>query len=232
MDADKTTKYLFDISIRCSVERNKKDKTTKYLATVDKSRYDWIPIFTAYDITGKRAFKELFEKNVSEMSQGAEPVATEGETFVVEQATEKPTPESVAEASRKVADAAAEVAAQNLEAAKSTVERNGETLSKFTSQGDKDAPQATLEDIKVLMSTCAKLAWPDGSKFKSTDGKAMIKGLYKLESTKELRKYQVDFLYREFCEVLAGRSELALDENGMPFVRRLSGVKQPEVVKK
>ena len=225
MDADKTTKYLFDISIRCSVERQKKEKTAKYLATVDKSRYDWIPIFTTYDITGKRAWKELFEKHVSEMSVGAEPVAVEGETFVVEHTQENPTPESVAKAAGKVAADAAKVA-ENLPPAKSTVERNGETLGKFTGQGDKDAPQATAEEIKVLMTTCGKLTWPDGTKFKSTDGKAMIKGLYKLESTIDLRKYQVDFLYREFCEVLAGRAELALDESGMPYVRPLSGVKQ------
>jgi len=227
MDADKTTKYLFDISIRCSVERQKKEKIAKYLATVDKSRYDWIPIFTAYDITGKRAFKELFEKHVSEMSEGAEPTAPEGETFVVEHAQEKPTPESVAKAAEKVAADAAELAAESLPPVKSTVERNGETLEKFAGAGDQEQPQATLEEIKVLMTTCNKLTWPDGSKFKSTDGKAMIKGLYKLESAKELRKYQIDFLYREFAEVLAGRSELALDESGMPYIRRLSTVKQP-----
>jgi hypothetical protein len=232
MDADKTTKYLFDISIRCSVERNKKDKTAKYVATVDKSRYDWIPIFTAYDITGKRAFRELFLPHLKDLSDGEEPVSKEGEPFVIEHAQEKPTVESVAVAAEKVASDAAAVAAENLPPAKSTVERNGETLEKFAGAGDQNQPQATLEDIKVLMSTCNKLTWPDGSKFSSSDGKLMIKGLYKLGSAKELRKYQVDFLYREFAEVLAGRAELALDEAGMPFVRRHSGVKQPEVVGK
>ena len=59
----------------------------------------------------------------------------------------------------------------------------------------------------------------------------MIKGLYKLESTKDLRKYQVEFLGREFGEVLAGRAALERDETGTPYVRRSSGVTAESVSK-
>lgn len=231
MEADKQTKYLFDISIRCSVEKSKKEKTAKFMATVDKSRYNWLPMFGAYDITGKRAFKELFLPHLGEISKGDDPKPKEGESFVNPEPTpEKPTVETVAKAAAEVAKAAEEVAAENETAAASTPAKGtaavGEMLGKFANSGDPNEPAATPEDIKVLMTRVTDLKWPDGSPFRNTDGKAMIKALYKVESTKELRKFQVDFLYREFGEVLAARAELALDTEGVPFVRHLSGVKK------
>lgn len=225
LEADRQTKHLFDLSFRCYTEVDKKSKTAKFQVQVDKTRYnEWMPLYSAHDITGKLAFDELFKGNITEMMKGKEAKSTS--------LTQDPfsNPDAVAVASENVK--AAEAKPEDLPAVKSTVERNGETLGKFTAQGDPDAPQATIEDVKVLMTTCGKLTWPDGSKFSSADGKTMIKGLYKLESTKELRKYQIDFLTREFGEVLAGRAELALDEEGMPYVKRKSEVKVPEVAKK
>lgn len=237
MEADKQTKYLFDISIRCSVEKSKKEKTAKFMATVDKSRYNWLPMFGAYDITGKRAFKELFLGHLGEISKGDEPAPKVGEEFTTpEPLPEKPTQESVAKAAADLAAAAEKVAAENKVAGDTTVEEAkplakgtaavGEMLDKFANPGDPNEPQATPEDVKVLMTRVTSLTWPDGSPFRNTDGKAMIKALYKVESTKELRKYQIDFLYREFGEVLAGRAQLALDQEGVPFVQTLSGVKK------
>lgn len=225
LDADRQTKHLFDLSFRCFTEVNKKEKSAKFLVQVDKTRYnEWMPLYSVHDVTGKNVFDELFRKNVGDMLKGkeAEP------TSIVQDPFSGPEVAAVAAENKEAPKAKTE----DLPPAKSSAERNGETLRKFTSSGDPDEPQATTEDVKVLMTTCGKLTWPDGRKFSSADGKAMIKAIYELESTKDLRKFQVDFLYREFVEVLAGRAELALDENEIPFVRRLSGVKQPEVAGK
>ena len=72
------------------------------------------------------------------------------------------------------------------------------------------------------MTRANEMTWPDGSSFTSAQGKNMIYGFFKVETTKDLRKHQVDFLYGEFGEVLAGRAELVLDEREIPFVRRLN----------
>jgi hypothetical protein len=101
---------------------------------------------------------------------------------------------------------------------RSMVERNRETMEKFTAFISDDQPEATPEDIKVLMTRIGQVRWPDGSKFTSADGKTLIKGTYNIESTKELRKPQVDFLYGEFGKVLAGRAKLDRDEKGIPYI--------------
>lgn len=106
----------------------------------------------------------------------------------------------------------------------STAESVGDIWEKFAVSVRPDDPEATIEDLKVLMTRAGKLLWPDGKKFTSKQGKAMIKALYKVESTKDLRRPQVDSLYNFFGEVLTGRAKLALDEKGIPYVVRVSSV--------
>jgi hypothetical protein len=208
MECDKQTEFLFDVIIRVHTEENKKEKTSKHLATVLGSRYSWAPKYATYDVTQKRAFDMIFSKHVGVMLDAPDaPPADAAEPLVVPDSDRKPDEKSESSVDTRGA-----------------VDRVGEVLEKFAGPGDQEQPQATLEDVKVLMTLCNKMKWPDGSPFKSADGKAMIKGLYKLESTKDLRKYQVDFLGQEFGEVLAGRAALERDETGTPFVRRLSGV--------
>jgi len=237
LEADKQTEYLFDLNLRCYTEENKKAKESKFFFQVMKTRYDWMPKYSIHDVTKKRPFAELFAEHVDAMLDAPDATAdAPNEPFVVVDTPvdpPKPTPESVAQKAAEVAREANEVAAgTSSEDNRGSVERTGEMLEKFASPGDPDAPQATAEDIKVLMTMCGQLAWPDGSKFKSADGKILIKALYKLESTKDLRKYQVDFLLREFGEVLSKRAALARDEVGVPFVQRKSSAAVHEMASK
>jgi hypothetical protein len=232
LEADKQTEYLFDLSLRCYTEENKKAKESKFLFQVMKSRYDWMPKYAIHDVTKKRPYAELFAQHVEEMLDAPDsdqPVPDE--PFVVADQPEKPTPESVAEKAAEVADEAAEVAGAATDD-RGGVERTGEMLEKFAGGGDQDAPLASVEDLKVLMTRCAQMKWPNKVPFKASDGKTLLKALYKIESTKELKKFQYEFLYREFGEVLSGRAVLDRDETGCPFVRRLSGAKIPEVASK
>lgn len=208
MECDKQTEYLFDFILRIRTEGDRKKKERRHVVSVEGSRYEWLPLFSEHDITGKRLFTELFEPNMGELLEGGDAPAEQAgsEPFVIPEGEGKP-------------DEKVDVTDD-----RGAVDRIGEALDKFAGGGDPDAPPATLEDIKVLMTRCNELTWPDGSPFKSTDGKAMIKGLYKIESTKDLKKYQCEFLDREFVEVLAGRAVLERDESGTPYVRRLSGV--------
>ncbi len=76
------------------------------------------------------------------------------------------------------------------------------------------------------MTRAGQLRWFDGSKFTTKQGKELIKALFKVGSTKDLKKSQVDFLYNQFGEVLAGRACLAQDEKGVPFIQ-YEGVAAP-----
>lgn len=206
MECDKQTQYLFDLILRLSTEENKKEKTSKHLVTVLGTRYDWMPKYSVHDVTGKRAFDELFKPHVKKMLNAPDAPAQEVEAE----------PITVVDQDVPATDD------------RGTVDRVGEMLEKFSGGGDPDAPKVTLTDIKVLMATCNKMTWPDGSPFKSDDGKKLIKSLYKIDSTKDLKKFQADFLVGEFGEVLSGRAALERDETGTPFVRRLSGVNVPK----
>jgi hypothetical protein len=223
LEADKQTEYLFDFNLRCYTEESKSKKESKFLFQVVKSRYDWMRKYSIFDVTGKHPYPEFFAKHVEEMLNApeSEPQIPD-EPFVVADAPEKPAAESVAEKAEEVAQEAAEVAESSTDT-RGAVDRVGEVLEKFAGGGDPDAPVADAQDIKVLMTRCADMKWPNGVPFKSSDGKTLLKGLYKIESTKELKKFQCDFLYREFGEVLSGRAVLERDETGCPFVRRLGG---------
>ena len=220
-EVDKQMEYLFDLSLRCYTEESKKEKKSNFLFQVQKSRYDWMPKYSTHDMTKKRVYDEFFAPHVAEMLDAPDaPAATVEEPFVAPE-PEKPTAESVAKDAAQVGEDAQEVAVDN----RGTVGRVGEVLDMFAGGGDPDAPLASADDIKVLFTRSSIMKWPDGTPFKSADGKTLLKAIYKIESTKELKKYQCDFLYNEFGEVLAGRAVLDRDETGVPFVRRLSGVK-------
>lgn len=202
MDADKQTQYIFDLVLRLYTEENRKTKESKHLIQVKKTRYDWMPKYSIYDITGKRAFPELFESHMAELEEGeiARPRNLDGET--------PQEPETKPEGTGEVA---------------STSEAVGDILRKFVAPAaDESEPNVSGEDVKVLMTRCGQLAWPDGEEFKSSDGKIMIKALFKLESSKDLKKSQADWLYAEFGKVLAGHAKLARDEKGIPFIQAVT----------
>lgn len=100
----------------------------------------------------------------------------------------------------------------------STAEALGDINEMFVAAPHREDPPATSEDIKVLMTRCGQMTWPNGDQFNSKDGKALIRALYKIESSKDLKKFQVDFLYTEFGKVLAGKASLARDEKEIPYV--------------
>lgn len=219
MECDKQTEYLFDFIFRIRTEGDRKKKECRRILSVEGSRYEeFMPLFAEYDISRKRVFAELLKPHLAAMLDAAEDPKPEQapEPFV------EPEPETKAEEKQDPADGGSVLDERG------AVERVGEALEKFAGDGDPDAPLATQEDIKVLMTRCGELRWPDGSPFKSADGKKLLKAIYKIESTKELKKYQCEFLDREFVEVLAGRAALDRDETGVPFVRRLSGVTAPK----
>ena len=102
----------------------------------------------------------------------------------------------------------------------STAESIGDILQKFSGPPvDPSQPMASGEDLKVLMTRCGQMTWPDGEAFKSADGKALIKAVFKVDGTKELRKPQVDWLYEQFGKVLAGQAHLVRDEKELPYIR-------------
>lgn len=217
-EADKQTEFLFDFGFRCFTEENKKAKESKFMFQVVKTRYDWMPKYSVHDVTGARPYETLFREHVGVMLDAPNAPA-------VEDATEPLAVQDVAASGAPAEESPPEPAVDPIGPQKGAVEHVGEILETFAG-GDPDAPAATLEDIKLLMVRCGKLTWPDGAPFKSAQGKLLIKALYKLESTKDLKKYQFDFLYREFGEVLSGRARLALDEGGVPYVERMA---QPDV---
>lgn len=110
-----------------------------------------------------------------------------------------------------------------------------------------DQPAASLEDIKVMMTRAGEMRWPDdGHKcrrqgcsanghihpyFKGAEAKSMIRSLYGVESSKDLRKPQVEFLYEEFGKVLAGRAFLDRDGQETVYIATPAGTTEEEVKK-
>lgn len=201
-DVDKSTNYIFDFILRLKCEADKRAKSARYKAVVEGTRRPELRKFQEFDITDRRGFDVVFGDVAKAVCDGR-PV---GQTTAAE------------EMQADSATPAAEPAPEPVPPPKGTAEQIGEMLDAFTGAGDPDAPSATAEDIKVLMTRAGQMRWPDGSKFASEDGKRLVRALYKVGSSKDLKKYQTDFLYEEFGKVLAGRAALARDESGDPFV--------------
>lgn len=212
MDVDKQTKYIFDVSLRCFTEEDRKKKASKFLVRVDKTRYDWMPKYAVYDITAKRAYDTLFVPYMDGLSVDVpEIVRTDPQQ-------ENGSPPEAPGESHQESDPP------------STAQAIGEMITKFCGPAiDPSQPAISGEDIKVLMVRAGEMTWPDGSEFKSSEGKAMIKALFKIEKSKELRRPQVDWLYQQFGDVLAGRAQIEKDQNGIPFIAAIKEKETSEV---
>jgi hypothetical protein len=245
LDADKQTEYLFDIALRCFTEENKKTKESKFLVACTKTRYDWMPKYSVHDVTKKRAFKELFEPHVGEMLDAPDAPVIEPTEPILIVPDGKLTPEAVDLATPP--GTPEDPPPMDLSKPTATPEENQADLKRFfgVTPIEPDQPEATLEDIKVLMTKSGEMRWPDDAQkcrkqncdanghihpfFAGKDGKSLIYSLYNVESTRDLRKPQVDFLHLEFGKVLAGRAFLDRDGQGTVYVATPSGVTEEEV---
>lgn len=249
-EADKQTEYLFDLGYRCHTEVSKgKDKTTKFLMTCTKTRFDWSPKYGIWDVTGKRAYDEFFAPHAAKMLDAPDaPVVEPTEPILI---LPDPTPtEKVAAAIETVVQAPAETikaAAESLAKPDTKQSDTMETLNKLFSypKPDPSQPEASLEDIKVMMTRWGKIVWPDPEKkcrFQScqeqdhnhlsttkAEGKSLLLAAYDVASSKELRKPQVDFLYNEFGKVLSGLAFMARDANGAVYIATPPGETEEEV---
>lgn len=219
-DAEKSTGYVFDFILHLMTQEDKKNKASKYKVVVDGSRRDEIPKYTEYDITGKRGYDAIFKPIEANMLSGGEatPRVTPKENPVAEAAAAQ------AQTSTPTTPATPIIPPQDNGGAmppkQSTAESIGDILRTFAGPAiDPSQPTVDGGDIKVLMTRCGQMVWPDGETFNSKDGKALIQALFKVESTKELRKPQVDWLYEQFGKVLATQAHLVRDEKGIPFIR-------------
>jgi hypothetical protein len=227
-DIDRQTLYLFDFILEMYTEDNKKKQVSNHIVRIDGTRHKALPKYSIHDITGKLLYEELFKPIEDEVRKGAQ-IPQDGETGKEEEAEPEDIPP-----------------------AKSMVESVRDIKGKFGSADmlgfpiiEKDQPEATAEDRKVLFTRANAMTWPDNDRkcrrqsckepghlhadFTSDDAKTLIKGHYNVESTKELRKPQVDFLYTEFGKVLAGMAYLDRDEKDIPYVATPSGVNTEEV---
>jgi hypothetical protein len=179
LDADKQTEYLFDLSFRCYTEENKKEKTSKFLMQCKKSRYDWMPKYSVYDVTRKRVFDALFAPHVGEMLDAPDaPMADPEPILILPDAPPAPTAVSVAEKAAELAQEAADLATQPgatedppqkpvkevvlSEREKKSVDDIGQMFG--VSKPSPDQPEASLEDIKVMMTRAGEMRWPDDNK--------------------------------------------------------------------
>lgn len=236
-EADKSTGYIFDFILRFRTEENKKAKTCRHLVECEGSRKDEIRKFSVFDITDKFGYPEIFEPIEKLITAGAEatPRDTPKETASASGAPAEeappvaaptptdPTPgdtkRTAGKGKRRTSTAPVEPQpTEPLAPPNSPTENMAELTEMFGTGVSDDQPEASAEDFKVLFTRAGQMTWPDGSPFVGEDGKIMIKVMYKVESAKELRKPQVDFLYEEFGKVLGGKAYLARDEKGIPFI--------------
>jgi hypothetical protein len=218
-DAEKSTGYVFDFILHLVTEEDKKNKKSKHKVIVDGSRRDEIPKYAEYDITGKRGYDVIFKPIEANMLTGeeAKPRATAKENATEGTAQpQQPQQQTPPPAATTPQDSGGGPPPGPT----STAESIGDILRTFAGPPvDPNQPTVEASDIKVLMTRAGQMVWPDGEEFKTADGKSMIQALFKVSSSKELRKPQVDWLYEQFGRVLAGQAYLARDEKGIPFIR-------------
>lgn len=223
-DAEKSTGYVFDFILHLLTEEDKKNKKSKHKVIVDGSRRDEIPKYTEYDITGKRGYDVIFKPIEANMLSGdnAKPRATQKESQAAEvaaAAAQTPTGTTATPPGPGTPVIPAEPSS-TMPPKQSTAESVGDILRTFAGPPiDPAQPAASGDDIAVLMTRCGQMTWPDGTAFKSTDGKALVKAIFQVDRTKELRKPQVDWLYEQFGKVLAGKAYLVRDEQEVPYIR-------------
>lgn len=211
-DAEKSTGYVFDFILHLITREDKKAKSSKHFVVVDGSRRDEIPKYAEYDITNKRGYDVIFKPIEEKMLSGEAP-----KPRAIQK--EKVAPDS-APAAEKPVESASAAPSEGAPAPMSMAQAIGDLMEKFVCPAiEPSQPAASGEDIKVLMTRCGKMTWPDGEAFKSGDGKALIKAIFKVEGTKELRKPQVDWLYEQFGRVLAGQAHLSRDDSGIPYIQ-------------
>lgn len=222
-DAEKSTGYVFDFILHLMTQEDKKNKTSKHKVIVDGSRRDEIPKYTEYDITGKRGYDAIFKPIEANMLSGedAKPRANPKESAVPEVAAAQPESQtSTPTTPAQPVIPPQEKTSGAMPPATSTAESVGDMMRTFACPPvDPSQPTVSGEDVKVLMTRCGQMTWPNGETFSSKDGKALVQALFKVTSTKELRKPQVDWLYTQFGKVLSKEAYLVRDENGIPFVR-------------
>ena len=235
MDVDRQTAYLFDFILHLYTEDNKKKGVSNHFVRIEGTRHHSLPKYSVHDITGKRMYAELFEPMKAEVEKGL-PVAEEPEA---------PTDTALATEPGAPDDPPQKPDVELSEREQSSV---NDIIGAFGVKPSSDQPEAAIEDIKVMMTRAGDMTWPDDEKkcraqgcknathahyaFKSTEAKSMIKWMYGVESSKELRKPQVTFLYDEFGKVLAGRAFLDRDEKGNVYVATPQGTTEEEVRKK
>ena len=209
-DAYKTTRYLFDYMFHLTTQENKKTKSCKFFCRVNKTRrHKEIAKFANFDITNKKGFDAIFKPVLHKILGGknAAPPRKLDDDPAVTPRKEEP---QVSKPKEEPADP--------LPAPQSMTESIADLTEFFGTGVSPDQPEATDEDRKVLFTRAGQLQWPDKQPFTSDDAKLMIKVAYKVDSSKELRKPQIDFLYNMFGKVLAGSARLERDIKGIPYV--------------
>jgi hypothetical protein len=183
----------------------------------------------------KLSIRDMFE--AGEFSKLFEPIHTEAEKSVTIKNDPPPT------------DAPSDPPSNPLPPP-ATPEENIKDINRFFCGPpiDKSQPEATLEDIKVLMTKANNMSWPDDNQmcrrqncsnnqhnhesFRTADGKSLIRAAYGVESSKDLRKPQIEFLHDLFGNVLAGRAYVARDPTGTVFIKNPTGDTEEEVRRK
>jgi hypothetical protein len=237
MDADRQTAYLFDFILYMYTEDNRKAKVSNHFIRVEGTRHHKLPKYSVHDITQKRMYDELFEPIVADVSKG----------IAVPQTDEPPVAPNTVPADAALATPPGALDDPIGSPAIPTPEENiAEIVETFgVVRPSPDQPAATLEEIKVLMTRGSEMRWPDDEKkcrkqgcsanghihpwFKAADAKSMIRSLYDVESSKELRRPQIDFLYEEFGKVLAGKAFLDRDGQGTVYIATPNAATEEEV---
>jgi hypothetical protein len=237
MDVDRQTSYLFDFILHMYTEDNRKKGTSEHFVRVDGTRHNALPKYSVHNITGKRLYAELFEGIEGEVDKG-EPAPQE----------EAPAETESAKAPEAVELATEPGAPDDLKPP--TPEESLSQLNSFFGVGkiDPETPEATLEEIKVVMTKAGEMRWPDDKNkcrkqgcsanghihewFTGKDGKSLIRAAWGVESSKELRKPQIETLHQLFGDVLAGRAFLARDRENTVYIANPGGVSEEEVKRK
>ena len=166
-DLEKSTVHLFDFVLRAHRQPNAKTKRDDFFITVNKSRRDELPTGKRFNVTAKNGFDELFSPLINSLSTGVDPIPSETPLLEEEPASEV--------------------------APLTTEEKLSAINEKF--MGESDLPSDS--EIKVVMTQASKIIWlaeniDDQKKFSKAHGKALLMGIFGVDSTKKLTRLQFD----------------------------------------